>query len=123
MTTRVRVTLSCPNRVRNRSWVSGRTGTTPWSGTAMLVASAGPMTIISCRLSRFPFEHHHRLLAPRILHDRQHRDLLGGGRRRRLGSLASHGGVSERDDDQDEHPEPTVASHACPSLPLRMPPV
>src|SRR5574341_1311819 len=55
MTTRVSVTLSRPKSVRKRSCVSGRGGVTPWSGTAIPVASASPIAIASCRRSRLPW--------------------------------------------------------------------
>src|SRR5437870_1366488 len=54
ITTRVSETLSRPNIVRKRSWVSGRGGVTPCSGTAMPVASAGPMAMARRRWSRLP---------------------------------------------------------------------
>ena len=89
----------------------------------MLVASAAPMAMHELPAVPLAFQHDDGLLGPRILHDRDHRDLLHRGRCRRFGPLPGRRGVSERDDDQDDHPSSTVASHGFPSLPLRMPPV
>src|SRR2546422_4456626 len=54
MTTRERATLRRPKSVRNRSYVSLRGDVAPWSGTAIPVASAGPIAIARDRLSRLP---------------------------------------------------------------------
>src|SRR5215470_3239893 len=53
--TLVTVTLSRPNSVRKRSWVSGRGGTRFSRGKAMPVPSAAPMPMAKLRLSRLPW--------------------------------------------------------------------
>src|SRR5215467_1324302 len=53
--TLVTVTLSRPNSVRKRSWVSGRGGTRFSRGKAIPVASAAPMPMAKLRLSRLPW--------------------------------------------------------------------
>jgi hypothetical protein len=85
MTTRVGVTLSCPNR-SGTSRVSGRMGTTPCRGTAMLVASAG-RDHVSCRGLLPPAPP--RAAGSAILRPPPPRP-LDGGRCRRRGLFARH---------------------------------